>query len=313
MCVPGTYTMSYINQLNGCGKTATTVVTQNVVTPAINNSPTVYLPCGQTTTIISANTVTTSSTYSYTWEGPPGSAMSCLGGTACASPSVNMPGQYNVVILNTSNGCSSTNSVLVVAGGVIANISANPAAEGYAPLSVSFSNGSQLGSTISGSVSTFWNFGNGLTYTTTGASTSYSASGLPSASTIYQSAGTYTVTMVVTQFIGSVICAPDTASLVIKVDLPSKIEVPNVFTPNADGVNDNFILQTTNLTEIKCVIFDRWGVKMYDVTAERGNIEWDGKNLSKKDVPAGTYFYILNAKGKDMVEYEQKGTISLYR
>lgn len=311
MCVPGTYTMNYINQLNGCGRTATTQVTQNVTPPAINPAPIVYLPCGQTTTIISANTVTTSNTYSYTWEGPAGSAMSCLGGTACASPSVNMAGQYNVVILNTQNGCSSTNSVLVVAGSIQAGFSASPT-EGFSPLSVTFNNNSQTGSLISGTITTFWNYGNGITYTTSGTATSYSASGLPNGSTIYQSAGSYTVQLLVTQVIGTSSCV-GTASAVVKVDLPSKIEVPNVFTPNGDGVNDDFILQTTNLTEIKCLIFDRWGVKMYDVTSEKGNISWDGKNLSKKDVPAGTYFYILTAKGKDQKDYEQKGTISLYR
>jgi gliding motility-associated-like protein len=311
MCVPGTYTMNYVNQLNGCGKTATTVVTQNVVPPGVNPAPIVYLPCGQTTTIISANTVTTSNTYSYTWEGPPGSAMSCLGGTACATPSVNMPGEYSVIILSTANGCSSTNSVLVVAGSINASFSPNPS-EGYSPLSVTFNNTSQTGSAISGSITTLWNYGNGITYTTSGTSTSYSATGLPNGSTIYQSAGSYTVLLVVTQVVGTSSCV-GTATAVVKVELPSKMEVPNVFTPNADGVNDVFMLQTTNLTEITLTIFDRWGVKMYDVVAEKGNVEWDGKNFGNKDVPAGTYFYILKAKGKDLKDYEQKGTISLYR
>lgn len=311
VCVPGTYTMTYINQLNGCGKTSTVNVAQNVIPPAVNPNPVIYLPCGQTTTIVSANTVTTSNTYSYTWEGPPGSAMSCLGGTACATSSVNMPGQYNVTIFNTQNGCTASNSVLVVAGSVNASFSANNYT-GFAPLSVDFSNTSQTGSTISGSITTLWNYGNGITYTTSGTAASYSATGIPGGSTIYQSAGTYTVLLVVTQLTGTTSCV-GTATAVIKVELPSKIEIPNVFTPNGDGVNDVFMLQTTNLTEIKCTIFDRWGVKMYDVTAEKGNIEWDGKNFGKKDVPAGTYFYILTAKGKDLKDYEQKGTISLYR
>lgn len=320
MCVPGTYTMTYINQLNGCGRTATTAVTQNVVPPAVNPNPVIYLPCGQTTTIVSANTVTTSNTYSYTWEGPPGSAMSCLGGTACATSSVNMPGIYNVVIFNTVNGCTSSNSVLVVAGSVQAGISANPST-GFSPLSVDFSNTSQTGSTFSGTITTLWNYGNGITYTTSGTAASYSNTGLPGGSTIYQSAGTYTVLLVVSQALGTSTCV-GTATTVITVELPSNLSVPNVFTPNNDGVNDVFVLQTSNLTEIKCTIFDRWGVKMYDVTAEKGNIEWDGKNFGKKDVPAGTYFYILTAKGKDGKEtwtdkdgkeIPQKGTISIYR
>jgi gliding motility-associated-like protein len=78
-------------------------------------------------------------------------------------------------------------------------------------------------------------------------------------------------------------------------------------------VNDVFMVNSTNITEITCIIFDRWGVKMYDVTSKTGNIAWDGKNLSGKDVPTGTYFYIITAKGLDDLPYEQKGTVSLYR
>lgn len=52
---------------------------------------------------------------------------------------------------------------------------------------------------------------------------------------------------------------------------------------------------------------------MYDVKSESGNVSWDGKNFGGKEVPVGTYFYILKAKGKDGEDYEQKGSISLFR
>lgn len=319
MCVPGTYTMNYINQLNGCGRTATTIVTQNVTPPAVNPPAIVYLTCGQTTTLISANTVTTSNSYSYTWVGPPGSAMSCLGGTACASPSVNMPGEYAVTILNTQNGCSSTNTISVEPGYLNVSFVSNPV-EGFAPLSVNFNNTTILGSTSTGTVNTMWTFGNGTTYTASGTSASYSLSGAPDGSTIYQSAGIYTVTLYMNQITGLAVqpgmppnACVGTATAIIKVELPSELEIPNVFTPNGDGVNDVFSLQTTNLTEITCLIYDRWGVKMHDVTSEKGNIAWDGKTFGNKDVPAGTYFYIIKAKGKDLKEYEYKGTITLFR
>jgi gliding motility-associated-like protein len=308
---PGTYSMTYQNAINGCTAIATNSVPLNVIPPATVAIAPIILPCGQTTTVISAGTTTTSTSYSYTWVGPPLSGMSCPGGVNCNTTSVNAPGNYFVTILNTINGCRSTNEVSVIAGTVNASFSANPQA-GYAPLDVSFDNTTNLGSSTSGSVFTTWSYGNGITYTTSGSSSSYSTSGLPDGSTTYQSAGSYTVYLVSAQNNGTATCV-GTASLVITVDLPSKLEVPNVFTPNGDGANDNFTLLTTNLTEITCQIFDRWGVKMYDVTADKGNISWDGKNFSNKDVPAGTYFYILKAKGKDLKDYEQKGTISLFR
>jgi gliding motility-associated-like protein len=327
MCVPGPYTMNYINSLNGCPGTSTVFVASNVVSPAIVTPPTYYLPCGQTTTIISANTLTTSPNYSYTWEPATTTTgtvttvagMSCLGGTACSTPSVNMAGVYTVLILDTKNGCTVTNTITVASQGLTAGFIADPSS-GFSPLTVNFSNTSQVASTIAGTVTTNWNFGNGTTYTTSGSTSSLSIV-LTSPSSVYQSAGTYTVSMVLTQFAGTVTCR-DSATAVIHVELPSQLEIPNVFTPNGDGVNDIFMLRTTNVTEITCQIFDRWGVKMFDVTSDTGNIEWDGKNLSKKEVPAGTYFYILKAKGKDGKEtwtdskgneVKQKGTISLYR
>jgi gliding motility-associated-like protein len=308
MCSNGTYTMQWTNQLNGCTSQTTNVIALNTTPPGTVIIPPVYLPCGQTTTVITAGTTTTSTTYSYNWEGPAGAGFSCA---SCYSTQVNQMGDYGVTITNTVNGCISSNTLSVLPGTLTAAFIPEPA-DGYAPLSVNFNNTSQGGSLISGSITTTWNYGNGVTTTTTGSSASYTATGLPDGFAVYQSAGSYTVWLVTVQNAGTVTCT-GTASAVVHVELPSEITVPNVFTPNGDGVNDEFSLLTTNLTEITCQIFDRWGVKMYDVTTEQGNINWDGKNFSNKDVPVGTYFYILKAKGKDGKDYEQKGTISLYR
>ena len=105
----------------------------------------------------------------------------------------------------------------------------------------------------------------------------------------------------------------DTAYKTIKVELPSKMEVPNVFTPNGDGNNDVFFLKVANLTEINAVILDRWGNKVYETTSATGNIAWDGKNFGGKECASGVYFYIIKATGKDGKEYEAKGNVSLFR
>ena len=313
MCIPGPYSMTYMNAINGCTAQATNTVQLNVTPPATFALASVYINCGASTaTLIAGQTGTTGAagTYSYTWKPPSQLAgMSCPGGVSCYSTTTNMPGIYFVSILNTVNGCVANNSVAVYAGVLNASFNADPYT-GFSPLSVNFDNTTALQNLTTGTVTTTWNYGNGISMTFSGTSSSYS---VPiDGSSIYQSAGSYTVYMIVTQSTGTASCI-GTASTVITVELPSKLDVPNVFTPNADGVNDLFTLQTTNLTEITCTIFDRWGVKMYDVKADKGNISWDGKNFSNKDVPAGTYFYILKAKGKDLKDYEQKGTVSLYR
>ena len=72
-------------------------------------------------------------------------------------------------------------------------------------------------------------------------------------------------------------------------------------------------IQREKVIKDTCQIFDRWGVKMYDMTSDKGQISWDGKNLGGKEVPAGTYFYLLKATGKDGVSFEKQGTVSLYK
>ena len=145
-----------------------------------------------------------------------------------------------------------------------------------------------------------WNFGNS-TFSITN-----SASVVPSV--VYYSAGTYTITMYAKK--GDCL---DTTYKVVKVELPFKLEIPNVFTPNGDNVNDFFVLKATGLSEITIRIFDRWGQKVYDLTSQSGNIAWDGMNLYGKAAAEGVYFYVLKAKGFDGQSFERKGNISLFR
>ena len=69
-------------------------------------------------------------------------------------------------------------------------------------------------------------------------------------------------------------------------------DLPNVFTPNGDGVNDLFIpLPYRYVKDIDIKIFDRWGLLMFETTNPA--ILWDGKNKSTKTMCSdGTYFYI---------------------
>jgi gliding motility-associated-like protein len=321
MCVPGPYTMTYMNATNGCTAATTTTVTLNTTPPATFALTNATINCGATTTTLIAGHTgsATASTYSYNWSGPPLAGMSCPGGMNCYSTTANAPGLYQVTILNTVNGCVATNSLFVVPG--ILDVSyTSDFYTGFAPLTVNFNNTTPLGSLSTGTVTTTWSYGNGITQTFTGTSTSYSATGPPNGSTVYQSAGSYTVLLIMSQTTGMPpgpgmppnACV-STYTAIVEVELPSEMIIPNVFTPNGDGVNDVFAFRTTSMTEITCMIFDRWGVKMYDVNSDKGNIAWDGKNLFNKDVPDGTYFYIIKGKGKDLKDYEFKGTVSLYR
>jgi gliding motility-associated-like protein len=69
-------------------------------------------------------------------------------------------------------------------------------------------------------------------------------------------------------------------------------ELPNVFTPNNDNINDLFIaLPYRYIKDIDIKIYDRWGLVMFETTDP--DVKWDGKNKdSKMKCPDGTYFYL---------------------
>ena len=91
----------------------------------------------------------------------------------------------------------------------------------------------------------------------------------------------------------------------------SMIEVPNVFTPNGDGMNDLFIVKNKTLKEFRCIILDRWGVKMYEWN--NANNGWDGKLTNGAEAIPGVYFYIITGAGDDNVIYEFHGAFELLR
>ena len=108
-------------------------------------------------------------------------------------------------------------------------------------------------------------------------------------------------------------CA-DTVSLesYIVVD-SSLVDVPNVFTPNGDGMNDIFKVKTRSLENFQGVILNRWGRKVYEWTDPQGG--WDGRIHGKYATP-GTYFYIITARGREKnnpPRYVKKGAVMLIR
>ena len=90
----------------------------------------------------------------------------------------------------------------------------------------------------------------------------------------------------------------------------SEIYVPNVFTPNGDGFNDEFRVAYKSLLTFQCWVFNRWGRQVYYWTDPTKG--WDGNIKGKKAVP-GPYFYIIKATGSDKKVYKLKGDINLLR
>ena len=72
------------------------------------------------------------------------------------------------------------------------------------------------------------------------------------------------------------------------------LELPNVFTPNNDGINDMLIVNTEGLTEFSLVVLDQRNKIIY--TSQDTTISWDGLGLSGETVPSGNYVYFITAR-----------------
>ena len=94
------------------------------------------------------------------------------------------------------------------------------------------------------------------------------------------------------------------------VDLKGDIFVANVFSPNGDGFNDFVFARARGLAEIRFVIYDRWGEKVFETTDLTTG--WDGTYRGKL-LNTGVYVYVIQGKFKSGDEVTQKGNVTLLR
>jgi len=105
----------------------------------------------------------------------------------------------------------------------------------------------------------------------------------------------------------------------INVDT-SLVVLPNVFTPNGDGTNDEYVIKSQSLKSLTIKIYNRWGglvhswsysnIRSSDFTIEHS--VWDGKIGSRMASP-GVYYIVARAVGRDDKEYSKTGFIHLFR
>lgn len=88
------------------------------------------------------------------------------------------------------------------------------------------------------------------------------------------------------------ICVEENSFIVQYEDCP----IPKGFSPNGDGVNDKFDLSQHGVTNLK--IFNRSGSEVYSYTGNYIN-QWEGKDKKGKQLPSGTYYYVIQAFGKN--------------
>lgn len=98
--------------------------------------------------------------------------------------------------------------------------------------------------------------------------------------------------------------------ITVNVNTQANLLIPNVMTPNGDGINDGFKIQAEGVTLVKVSIFSRWGKKIADFDALQ--TVWDGKTATGEKVDDGTYFYVIDATDLDGKKIQYQGSLSVF-
>jgi len=101
-----------------------------------------------------------------------------------------------------------------------------------------------------------------------------------------------------------------TASSVQAIEVRDVLKWPNVFTPNYDNMNDNFVVLSNGVTVYSIRIYSRSGIQVY--RAESPTIIWDGRNQSGQELPPDIYFFTIKSLD-DTSRPEQSGFVHLFR
>jgi gliding motility-associated-like protein len=269
-----------ITDANNCTYTETfTLVNPPIISVTLDS---LDASCGLNDGAVIASVAGGTPGYTYNWS-PGGLGTDTLKNIGT--------GLYSVVVTD-AKGCTGTASTFVnEVKGFNVDFSLSPT-QGQAPLTVTvFDNTTNC-------VTYHWDFGNG--------DTSIISTPNP---VVYNNDGTYTITLIACNSSGLIRCC-DTITKTVVVESNSICAWSNVLTPNGDGSNDEFKVVCERIVEFEMVIFNRWGKEMFRTNDI--NNSWDGTN-GGKDVPEGTYFFILNAKGFDDVIWTQKSSLTLIR
>lgn len=158
-----------------------------------------------------------------------------------------------------------------------------------APISILFNNGS------SNAKSFLWEFGDGRS--STDASPQHT----------YTEPGNYNITL--TAFSDNE-CSSTVISGQLVVLKPGPVFIPGGFSPNGDGINDEFRINIPNLKDYQLTIINRWGVKVFE--SRDIFINWDGKR-NGEELPVGVYYYIINGKDFNNNMIKKNGSVTLLR
>ncbi len=137
---------------------------------------------------------------------------------------------------------------------------------------------------------------------------------LPGASILWQDGSTapsFTVTESGTYWaVATTPDCPRTDTIHVEIrDCTIALDMPNVFSPNGDGVNDRFLpIRIHGITSATLQVRNRWGQLVYQTSDLE--VGWDGHANSRR-CSAGVYYWTIRYVDSDMARGEQHGQLTL--
>ncbi|MBI1838462.1 MAG: PKD domain-containing protein [Flavobacteriia bacterium] len=229
----------------------------------------------------------------FTWDFGDGTTI-----TSNLSQEHNYPNQgvyYPILTIYDNLNCAIPykDTLNIISNQLNANFTANPT-ESSIGMPVIFDDQSTFNVPITSWNWSFGDFNNTNQLNTSDANTTFNY-GLPYI---------YTVSLIITDANG----CKDTSS--IQIHISGDIEIPNVFTPNGDGVNDLFQFPFNIFKNYNVLILNRWGNVVFENNNVVGTYIWNGKNMNSEELPDGVYFYLIKGLFKDETPFEKSGYLT---
>lgn len=90
------------------------------------------------------------------------------------------------------------------------------------------------------------------------------------------------------------------------------VQIPNVITPNGDGINDQWIIGLDQPQFFDVVIYNRWGLIVYE--SKEASKYWDGTHYKSGELCSeGVYFYVIRVNDFEGRAFEQQGDLTIIR
>ena len=253
----GVYTVN-VTDANDCAVSTSVVIE---ATPAVSGSgiQTDVLCHGGGTGAVDVSVSTGTAPFSYAWSnGSDAQDLNSIGG-----------GTYSLLVTD-ANGCTWSGQWTVQESQELEVSASTSSYSGGFEVSTFGGSDGSVSVSVSGGAAPY-------SYAWSNGSTASSLSGL--------TAGTYSVT--ITDANGCTITRS------VTLEQPNDLVMPNGFTPNSDGHNDQFLIQGLDAYPGNLLtVINRWG----NVVCERLNYknDWAGENSTGEPLPNGTYFVILS-------------------